>query len=159
MGRTKRTNIPKVYMISGYNQQREKRARIHHPEKSSKKEEKVVNKAVKNNTLSNENDNSTVINQIDDALVRAVEDRFHFKPSIGMSLKCKVTGKSYPFNGTLEFLGRVTNLPKRSNIVVAGLKLDLEEDLGTDGSFLGKRYFSAPPKRGYFVPFKNCMVQ
>ena len=59
--------------------------------------------------------------------------------------------------GTLQYLGHIDNLPKRSNIVVAGLQLEAKEELATDGSFLGKRYFTAPTKQGYFVPFKNCV--
>ena len=96
-------------------------------------------------------------NSIDQGLVRAVNDKFHFKPFIGMPLQCNVSGKSTQMRGTLQYLGHIQNLPKRSNIVVAGLELEQTEDLATDGSFLGKRYFTAPAKRGYFVPFKNCI--
>lgn len=95
---------------------------------------------------------------IDNALVEAINDKFHFKPSIGMSIGCKVNGKASPLRGTLQYLGHINDLPvNKRNIVVAGLKLEDDEDLATDGTFLGKKYFNAPQKRGYFVPFKNCV--
>lgn len=94
---------------------------------------------------------------IDDAVATSVQERIHLKPTFGMHIRCKIPGKSDKLKGTLEFLGHIKNLPKRSSVVVAGLQLDTEEDLGTDGTFLGKRYFVAPAKRGYFVPFKNCV--
>lgn len=95
-------------------------------------------------------------NTITDDVSKAVEEKFKAKPSIGMSIKCKIPGKSEPLGGVLKYLGHISNLPKKSNVIVAGLELNQEENLGTDGSFLGKRYFTVPAKRGYFVPVKNC---
>ena len=92
----------------------------------------------------------------DSETVKQVEERFHVKPSIGMHLKCKIPGKSDNLKGVLKWFGRISNLPKRSNVIVAGVELEKDEELGTNGTFLGKRYFVAPSKRGYFVPIKNC---
>lgn len=96
---------------------------------------------------------------IDAGIVRAVIDRFHFLPYIGMNMKCRVSGKRRIVRGTLQFLGHLHKLPKRNNVVIAGLRLENDENLATDGTFLGKRYFVAPKKRGYFVRFKDCLSQ
>eukprot|EP00112_Aurelia_sp_Birch-Aquarium-sp1_P017416 Seg4035.2 transcript_id=Seg4035.2/GoldUCD/mRNA.D3Y31 product="Carboxypeptidase D" protein_id=Seg4035.2/GoldUCD/D3Y31 len=93
---------------------------------------------------------------LDSESLKQVEEKLHVKPNIGMHLKCNVPGKSDPIRGILKWFGHITNLPKRSNVVVAGVELEKEEDLGTNGTFLGKRYFEAAPRRGYFVPIKNC---
>jgi len=93
---------------------------------------------------------------IDQAISRSVEDLFHVKPVIGMHVRCKVPGKSDKMKGSLRYIGHITNLPKRNNVIVAGIELDHDEELGTDGTFLGKRYFITTPKKGYFVPVKNC---
>ena len=93
---------------------------------------------------------------VEEGVMRSVEEKFHVKPSIGMHVKCKIPGKQEPMKGTLQFLGHINNLPKKSNVIVAGLELEKREELGTDGTFLGKRYFKSAPKRGYFVPVKNC---
>lgn len=93
---------------------------------------------------------------LDSDSIKQIEEKFHIKPNVGMHLKCNVPGKSDPIRGVLKWYGHITNLPRRSNVVVAGVELDKEEDLGTNGTFLGKRYFEAAPKRGYFVPIKNC---
>ena len=93
---------------------------------------------------------------LDSESLKQVEEKLHVKPNIGMHLKCNVPGKSDPIRGVLKWFGHITNLPKRSNVVVAGVELEKEEDLGTNGTFLGKRYFEAAPRRGYFVPIKNC---
>ena len=93
---------------------------------------------------------------LDSESIKQIEEKLHIKPNIGMHLKCNVPGKSDPIRGVLKWYGHITNLPRRSNVVVAGVELDKEEDLGTNGTFLGKRYFEAAPKRGYFVPIKNC---
>ena len=82
--------------------------------------------------------------------------KYSVQPRPDMRVRCKVPGKESPMKGSLKYLGRISNLPKRSNVVVAGIQLEHEEDLGTDGTFLGKRYFTAPNKHGYFVPMKNC---
>ena len=93
---------------------------------------------------------------VDPAISKDFIAKYSVEPKLNMRVRCKVPGKESPMKGSLKYLGRISNLPKRSNVVVAGLQLEHEEDLGTDGTFLGKRYFTAPTKRGYFVPMKNC---
>lgn len=94
--------------------------------------------------------------KIDPGVVKRVVDDYRLKPKLGMYLECNVPGKDNTLKGTLKYLGTIANLPKRSDIIVAGLFLDSDADRGTDGTFLGKRYFATPPKRSYFVPFKYC---
>ena len=156
---------------------KEKRAKISRPDKKKTKIGKKVKKVSKskptsknlmgikgatNNTNTSssfekphgpKNGSSAVE---DENVLKAVETMFHIKPAIGMHVRCKITGKSEPIKGTLKYMGHIRNLPKKSNIIVAGIELDHEEDLGTDGTFLGKRYFLSPTKKGYFVPVKNC---
>ena len=150
----------------------QKRTKISHPTKKKRtihkklksKVEKTAVKSeitnssntadeIKNATVAETISNSTEINS---DIAKEVEEKFHVTPNVGMHLRCKVPGKSTPMTGQLRFLGHITNLPKRNNVIVAGLELDHTEDLGTDGTFLGKRYFTASVKKGYFVPVKNC---
>ena len=95
---------------------------------------------------------------IDEAIKETVVAKYHpnMVPYLGMKMSCKVPSIDR-LNGTLKFLGYINNLPKKSDRIIAGLELDGEQNLGTDGTFLGKRYFTAPPKRGYFVPFESCV--
>lgn len=90
------------------------------------------------------------------AIMKYAIDQFKMRPSIGMKLRCQIPRKTVPLNGTLQFLGHIPNLPKRSDLLVAGLKVETPEDLATDGTFFGKRYFTTPPKQAYFLPFKSC---
>ena len=93
---------------------------------------------------------------VEPAIAKDFIAKYSVQPRPDMRVRCKVPGKESPMKGSLKYLGRISNLPKRSNVVVAGIQLEREEDLGTDGTFLGKRYFTAPNKHGYFVPMKNC---
>ena len=105
-----------------------------------------------------QNTTSTSTEKIDESVAKVVKEHFHMKPNVGMHIQCKVPGKPERMKGTLQFLGHIPNLPRRTNVIVAGIQLEADEDLATDGTFLGKRYFSTAPKRGYFVPYKNCML-
>ena len=95
---------------------------------------------------------------IEPAILKLAEHQSHIIPSIGMHLRCTIPRKSVPLNGTLKFLGHIPNLPKRNNLLVAGLEVESTEDLATDGTFFGKRYFTTPPKKAYFLPFKSCKI-
>lgn len=58
--------------------------------------------------------------------------------------------------GVLKWVGHLPTLPKTKDNIVAGIELIKQDKLGTDGSFMGKRYFTATSKRGYFVRYKDC---
>ncbi|CAB3988895.1 ubiquitin carboxyl-terminal hydrolase CYLD isoform X3, partial [Paramuricea clavata] len=58
-----------------------------------------------------------------------------------------------PRYGKIRWLGFVPNSDKK----IAGLELEEEMDSCTDGTFLGKRYFTCPNKRGFFVHLHNCL--
>lgn len=96
---------------------------------------------------------------IDDQVLKRVQDDFLLTPKLGMFVKCNIPGNRKTFDGTLRYLGTVNNLPNRSLDIIAGLQLHEDNDLGTDGTFLGKQYFTTEPKRGYFVPFKYCTTE
>ena len=129
-----------------------KRTKITRPKKTKKSKSKPNNTT----NFSGNKGLTSSTNNTDPAVIKAVTDMFHMPPSLGMHVKCKVPGKADQLKGSLRYMGHITNLPKRNNVIVAGLELDHEEELGTDGTFLGKRYFIATPKTGYFVPVKNC---
>lgn len=101
--------------------------------------------------------NETISNEIDENIKRTVTETMNIDPFLGMSLRCRIPSRAQRLNGTLQFLGHIPNLPKGRERIIAGLLLDGEQTLGTDGRFLGNRYFTAPDKKGYFVPFKNCI--
>ena len=94
---------------------------------------------------------------IDSVAAGVIQERYHFHPVADMVLRCTLNGKSEPLIGGLKYLGHLNSLPAKRNTIVAGIQLQVPEELGTDGTFLGKRYFYAPPKRAYFVPVKNCV--
>jgi len=157
----------------------EKRNKIARPSKSkSKKRSKISKKSTekKSDLSANESTNSPKNDStveapnkksdepttkgdsefVDPAIAKDFISKYSVDPKPNMRVRCKVPGKESLMKGSLKYLGRISNLPKRSNVVVAGIQLDHEEDLGTDGTFLGKRYFTAQNKHGYFVPMKNC---
>jgi len=181
---TKRGFLPPTAMHDDGSLFNEKRNKITRPPKSKQKKRNKVSKrssekksetsitasstSIKNDTTaeikkssesSGSNSHSEQSNDaefVDPAIAKDFIAKYSVDPKPNMRVRCKVPGKESPMKGSLKYLGRISNLPKRSNVVVAGLQLEHEEDLGTDGTFLGKRYFTAPNKRGYFVPMKNC---
>lgn len=76
--------------------------------------------------------------------------------AIGAKVVCHIRGKTTSLKGVLKWVGYLPTLPKTNTNIVAGIELIKEDKLGTDGSFMGKRYFTASPKRGYFVRYKDC---
>ncbi|XP_028403606.1 carboxypeptidase D-like [Dendronephthya gigantea] len=76
--------------------------------------------------------------------------------AIGKRVVCHVRGKAGILKGVLKWIGYLPTLPKNKDNIVAGIRLDKKDKLGTDGSFMGKRYFTAAPKHGYFVRYKDC---
>lgn len=75
---------------------------------------------------------------------------------LGSKVVCHVRGKRQNLKGILRWQGYLPTLPKTRENIVVGIELTTPDKLGTDGSFMGKRYFQAPPKRGYFVKYKDC---
>ena len=75
---------------------------------------------------------------------------------IGSKVVCHVRGKSESLKGILKWLGHLPTLPKSRENVVAGIAITTPDKLGTDGTFMGKKYFQASPKHGYFVKYKDC---
>ena len=75
---------------------------------------------------------------------------------IGTKLNCHVRGKTGNLEGVLKWIGYLPTLPKTKDNIVAGIELVKKNKLGTDGSFMGKKYFTAAPKHGYFVRYKDC---
>ncbi|XP_028410189.1 ubiquitin carboxyl-terminal hydrolase CYLD-like [Dendronephthya gigantea] len=55
--------------------------------------------------------------------------------------------------GVIRWVGFAANSEKK----IAGLELEEEMEACTDGTFLGKRYFTCPPRRGFFVHLHNCL--
>ena len=76
--------------------------------------------------------------------------------AIGTKVVCHVRGKAGSLKGVLKWVGYLPTLPKTKDNIVAGIELTKRDKLGTDGSFMGKRYFVAAPKHGYFVRYKDC---
>jgi dynactin complex subunit len=76
--------------------------------------------------------------------------------AIGTKVVCHVRGKAGSLKGVLKWVGHLPTLPKTKDNIVAGIELIKQDKLGTDGSFMGKRYFTATSKRGYFVRYKDC---
>ena len=93
---------------------------------------------------------------IDEDIIKRVENDYRIKPKLGMYLRCDIPGNTGIIEGMMRYLGIIRNLPNRRYDIIAGLQLDSASDRGTDGTFLGRRYFTTLPKRGYFVPFKYC---
>ena len=75
---------------------------------------------------------------------------------IGKQVICHVRGKAGSLKGVLKWVGHLPTLPKTKDNIVAGIELIKKDKLGTDGSFMGKRYFTSVPKHGYFVRYKDC---
>jgi hypothetical protein len=80
----------------------------------------------------------------------------HKNSEIGSNVICHVRGKAGSLKGVLKWIGHLPTLSKKKENIVAGIELVKEDKLGTDGSFMGKRYFTATPKHGYFVRYKDC---
>lgn len=81
---------------------------------------------------------------------------------MGKTISCKIAGKSENVEGTLKWIGKIKKLSKNPNQappLIVGIELFKDENLATDGSFLGVKYFKTSPKRAYFVPAKLCNIK
>lgn len=57
-----------------------------------------------------------------------------------------------PLFGVIRWIGRISGISEQ----VAGIELEQELSAGTDGSYLGERYFHCPPNKGLFVKLRKC---
>ncbi|KAM9833034.1 ubiquitin carboxyl-terminal hydrolase CYLD isoform 1-T1 [Syngnathus typhle] len=57
-----------------------------------------------------------------------------------------------PLYGVIRWIGRIEGVYE----VVAGIELEQEVSAGSDGTYLGERYFRCPPNKGLFVKLLNC---
>lgn len=57
-----------------------------------------------------------------------------------------------PLFGVIRWIGRINGLQER----VAGIELEQELSAGTDGSYLGERYFHCPSNKALFVKLRKC---
>ncbi|GFR74984.1 ubiquitin carboxyl-terminal hydrolase CYLD [Elysia marginata] len=73
-------------------------------------------------------------------------------PDLGVGSLVQVQLK-YPIYGIIRWIG-VTD--DQSGKKTAGLELEEEMSAATDGVYIGRRYFTCPPKRGLFVPLHRC---
>ncbi|XP_077356488.1 ubiquitin carboxyl-terminal hydrolase CYLD isoform X2 [Festucalex cinctus] len=57
-----------------------------------------------------------------------------------------------PLYGVIRWIGRIEGVSE----AVAGIELEQEVSAGSDGTYLGKRYFRCPPNKGLFLKLYNC---
>ncbi|XP_072314901.1 ubiquitin carboxyl-terminal hydrolase CYLD [Eucyclogobius newberryi] len=57
-----------------------------------------------------------------------------------------------PQFGVIRWIGRIEGIQE----TVAGIELEQEVSAGTDGSYLGERYFHCAPNKGLFVKLRKC---
>lgn len=70
----------------------------------------------------------------------------------GLELGSMVEVNDPPLYGVIRWIGRINGVPE----TVAGIELEQELSAGTDGSYLGERYFHCPPNKGLFVKLRKC---
>ncbi|XP_035214266.1 ubiquitin carboxyl-terminal hydrolase CYLD-like isoform X1 [Stegodyphus dumicola] len=60
---------------------------------------------------------------------------------------------SNPCYGVIRWIGEI---PEARGKLVAGIEMEEESSSCTDGTFNGKRYFSCPPRKAFFVRLSHC---
>ncbi|KAL2079128.1 hypothetical protein ACEWY4_024872 [Coilia grayii] len=70
----------------------------------------------------------------------------------GLEVGSMVEVNEPPQYGVIRWIGRISSIPE----LVAGVELDQEITAGTDGSYLGERYFRCPSNKGLFVKLRSC---
>ncbi|XP_076144447.1 ubiquitin carboxyl-terminal hydrolase CYLD-like [Alosa pseudoharengus] len=73
-------------------------------------------------------------------------------PGLGLELGSMVEVNEPAQYGVIRWIGRIRGISQ----LVAGVELDQEITAGTDGSYLGDRYFRCPPNKGLFVKLRSC---
>ncbi|XP_031440934.1 ubiquitin carboxyl-terminal hydrolase CYLD isoform X2 [Clupea harengus] len=87
-------------------------------------------------------------------LLEEVEYEYEYEAGAGMELEVgsMVEVNEPPQYGVIRWIGRIGSIPE----LVAGVELDQEITAGTDGSYLGERYFRCPSNKGLFVKLRSC---
>uniref|UniRef100_A0A8C6WE47 ubiquitinyl hydrolase 1 n=1 Tax=Neogobius melanostomus TaxID=47308 RepID=A0A8C6WE47_9GOBI len=70
----------------------------------------------------------------------------------GLELGSMVEVNDPPLYGVIRWIGRISGVQE----AVVGIELEQELSAGTDGSYLGERYFHCPPNKGLFVKLRKC---
>ncbi|MBN3276532.1 CYLD hydrolase, partial [Polyodon spathula] len=71
---------------------------------------------------------------------------------LGLEVNSMVQVNDPPLYGVIRWIGKIAGFPDP----IAGLELDDFLPAGTDGTYLGERYFHCTPNKGLFVKLKNC---
>ncbi|XP_062372200.1 ubiquitin carboxyl-terminal hydrolase CYLD isoform X2 [Sardina pilchardus] len=71
---------------------------------------------------------------------------------LGLEVESMVEVNDPPQYGVIRWIGRISGVSE----LVAGVELDQEITAGTDGSYLGERYFRCPSNKGLFVKLRSC---
>ena len=80
-----------------------------------KKKQPTKKVSVQPNQVISTREVSFTRNSIKPEVRKLTMEEYHINPVIGMHLRCNIPRKNVPLNGTLEFLGHIPNLPKRSD--------------------------------------------
>ncbi|GFO20654.1 ubiquitin carboxyl-terminal hydrolase cyld [Plakobranchus ocellatus] len=73
-------------------------------------------------------------------------------PDLGVGSLVQVQLKE-PLYGIIRWIGYPPDQPEKKT---AGLEMEEELSAGTDGVYIGTRYFTCPPKKGLFIPLHRC---
>ncbi|KII65896.1 Carboxypeptidase N catalytic chain [Thelohanellus kitauei] len=80
--------------------------------------------------------------------------------TINEMLTCQIPGRTQNLSGKLKWSGTIPELANHTSTplesIILGLELMKSDDLATDGTFLGKRYFTTKPNHAYFIPKNLC---
>ncbi|PFX21247.1 Ubiquitin carboxyl-terminal hydrolase CYLD [Stylophora pistillata] len=72
---------------------------------------------------------------------------------VGSMAEVPMSNVGLPRYGVVRWIGY---LPEMKGKLVAGLELEEEQSPCSDGTFYGRRYFTCPAGRGFFVLVENC---
>ncbi|KAJ0055971.1 hypothetical protein NL108_017054, partial [Boleophthalmus pectinirostris] len=71
---------------------------------------------------------------------------------LGLELGSMVEVNNPPLYGVIRWIGHIRGIRDS----VAGIELEQELSAGTDGSYLGERYFQCAPNKALFVKLRKC---
>uniref|UniRef100_A0A8C4RRM2 ubiquitinyl hydrolase 1 n=1 Tax=Erpetoichthys calabaricus TaxID=27687 RepID=A0A8C4RRM2_ERPCA len=76
----------------------------------------------------------------------------HNEEEAKLEVNSMVEVKDPPIYGVIRWIGEIKGMTD----TVAGLELEEVIAAGTDGTYLGERFFKCAPNKGLFVKLKNC---